>query len=84
MTVDEYISANYIVEQFKEYCTKHNLELITDKCRFYNGVSIQYYRVSNANGSFYHDINTLEDMKSFYNAFSLGREYNKLNGDKHE
>jgi hypothetical protein len=84
MTIDEYMDANSIVEKFTDYCKKHNLNIITDKCRFYNGLSIQYYRVSNTNGDFYHDINTLEDMKSFYNAFSLGREYNKLNGDKHE
>jgi len=52
MTIDEYMDANSIVEKFTDYCKKHNLNIITDKCRFYNGLSIQYYRVSNTNGDF--------------------------------
>lgn len=80
MTIGDYVKTDNEVSKFYELCKKYSLDVNVEVVKSYHSAST-VFQVSNKNGMFFHTIETIEEMKSFHNAFALGMEYERLKED---
>jgi len=80
MTIGDYVKTDNDVAKFYELCKKYELDVNVEAIKSYHSVTT-VFQISNKNGMFFHTIETIEEMKSFHNAFALGMEYVRLNKD---